>query len=359
MSMQHLQEGLDPTPLACITKSDLLQMIRNAKPYPQQGFIIFADSAPDVVTNPELEYFLWMKTVAGVPNKEVYYYNGTSWELLPLIDGAYIANYTISLTKLKLTGSSPFDLIHVNIAGTDLEWVSPPNAIQANTLGPEKLIAPDNVNKYMLVCLLGFKEFKLIDTVLSVDVSDNVIPVMKLVRAGADSLKKFLSTNAAGTTIEWTNVDVANLAAAGSAAGQGIRRNIGNTAWEYYDVSTSSTPYGPTACPNINGAAVTYAHGLARAARVFRFALRCTDAGGDAGYAQNDEVDINSFKAFTVDGEISFSAFSVWTDVTNIGMRPHNSDGRPDDYIGVPNKTTGINTAITVAKWNVVAYVQD
>lgn len=260
MAMQHLKEGLDPTALDCITLSELLQMIRNAKPYPKQGFIIFADDAPDVVTNPELEYFLWMKTVADVPNKEVYYYNGSSWELLPLIDGEYLGDHTVPLDKIKMTGSSAFDILQVDATNSFLQFVAVVDAILNNSIPPIKLLAPDALYKYALVCLAGVKSFKLIDDIVAQDITDNVLPVAKLIRGGADTLKLFLSTKADGSAIEWANIDVANLAAAAGAAGQSIRRNAGNDAWEYFAPTSGGKPYFIVVPPTVySGSTVAWA----------------------------------------------------------------------------------------------------
>lgn len=244
MSMQHLKEGFDPTAEACITTAMLLQMIRNAQPYPSQGFIIWSASAPDVVTNPELEDFLWGEISGGNRTQNIYYYNGTSWELIPLelLDGS------VTLAKLSLAGTTPYYIIQVNAAGTQLVWTSIPSAIQDNTLPAAKLLVTDNNNRVM-TSIAGTKSFQLFADFLNA-LADNTLPIAKMVRGGAAATKNFLATLADGSAVEWTTLDIANILAAGLTAGQSLRRNAGNTAWEGYDATDIGTKvYGQENTP--------------------------------------------------------------------------------------------------------------
>lgn len=246
MSIQHLKSLVDLTSLPCISKSDLQQAIETAYPYPHQGMFIWQPTAPDVVANTELSTFIWGKTVDDVdyvPTGEFYYYNGSSWQEILLIDGSKLANGSVSLTKLDLTGSSPYYIIQVNNLGTALIWTDIINAIQNNTLPSAKLVAPDLVNNYILTCLAGVKAFVDITAFFTNNVPSNVVKVDSLVRAGADALGFYLRTKLDGSAVEWSNVDVANLAAAGYNAGESIKRNAANTGWEAYNVLAASEAY--------------------------------------------------------------------------------------------------------------------
>lgn len=231
--MQHIKTPVDLTALDCLSKSAVQQAIDTAYPFPKQGMIIWDDDAPDVTADTHLAYFLWGKTVAGVPNKEIYYWDGAAWTLLPLIDGAFIANGSISLTKLSLSGSSPYYIIQVNPAGTALVWVDIISAIQNGTLPPAKLVVPNNTDRFLLTGIAGVPAF-ITESVYFAGVI-NVIPLATLVNGTANY---FLRMKADGSAADWRTADIADILAAGSAAGQSIRRNASNNAWEFYNASS-------------------------------------------------------------------------------------------------------------------------
>lgn len=89
------------------------------------------------------------------------------------------------------------------------------------------------------------------------------------------------------------------------------------------------------------------AHGLVSTPRFVRWVLVCTDAGGDAGYAQNDEVDIDGFE-FTSDGHF---AFSGGANATHVYLCQLGS-------LGVLNRSTGGLVAVTESKWKARCYAQ-
>lgn len=95
------------------------------------------------------------------------------------------------------------------------------------------------------------------------------------------------------------------------------------------------------------GAAVSFTHGLGVDPLTWDIGIICTDAGGDAGYAQNDYVSSRSLAWTTNYGIIT----GCYSNATSIGL-VRASGGTP---IYVYHKTTGVATAITEAKWKVMA----
>lgn len=333
MAKDHLISGIDYTSIVGqVTKADLLQGVQASKPVADEGFIIWADSAPDVIANPELATFLWGKTVASVPNKEIYLYLSGSWQLLPLVNGALLGDGTVPLTKLDLTGADPYEIIQVN-AGGQLVYIDIPNAVQNDTISPVKLVAPDNTYNYVLTCLLGVKAFTLISDLFD-SLADNTLDVSKLARAGADALGFYLRTKLDGTDIEWANVDVANLAATGYAAGQSVRRNGTNTGWEAFTAAVSgSTLLAQTLnnsaaywdIPAPAGPLLDVPHGLGKLPLISRVVLRCI-GGPYEGYVDGDEMELTSIAApATGTTEETRPAFSVVNDVTNVRIVPNAS----------------------------------
>lgn len=256
MSIQHLKSLIDFTSLTCISKSDIQQGIETAQPYPHQGMVIWQSTAPDVVTNSELATFLWGKTaddVDYVPTGDFYFYNGSSWEEITLIDGSKLADGSVSLTKLSLTGSTPYFIIQVNSLGTALQWVSVINAIVNNTLPVAKLVSPDSTNNYVLVSLAGVKSFATpTDFVTNVIVA-NTVPVAKLVPGAANALREFLSTKVDGSGTEWVTLDIARLYASGFNANEVAKRNAANNGWEGYNLLTPREVYGFDSLPLSGG----------------------------------------------------------------------------------------------------------
>lgn len=95
------------------------------------------------------------------------------------------------------------------------------------------------------------------------------------------------------------------------------------------------------------GAAVSFTHGLGVDPLTWDIGIICTDASGDAGYAQNDYVSSRSLAWTTNYGIIT----GCYSNATSIGL-VRASGGTP---IYVYDKTTGVATAITEAKWKVMA----
>lgn len=252
MAIQLFTEGMDPTPLPCISKADILQLIRAATPKTSNGvgMVVMADSAPDVVTTPALAKFIWLKSVASVPNGEFYYYNGSSWTLLSVVNGASLANNSVTLAKLSISGAAALDIIQLNGAGTALVFTSILNALQANSITLAKLvnggagnfvfsslssvnqfitmtqlasflvdgtvsyskIVPANIaNNEVLVSLLGVNQWMQLATIVNY-ITDNTIPLNKLLRTGGTSL-------------------------------QSIRLNAAATGWEFYTPSSATVRF--------------------------------------------------------------------------------------------------------------------
>ena len=241
---QFLQEGLDPTPLPCISKADVLQMVRNAQPFNGYGFIVKSDSAPNVVTTPILANFIWLKSVAGVANGEFYYYNGTSWTLLSIVNGALLADNSVPVAKVSRSGAVAYDIIQLNAAGTAWIFTSIINAIQNNSLPLAKLVN-GGAGNYFLSSIGGTLGYTLLSSIVSY-IATNTLPINTLIRGGASQHGLFLRTFEDGSVVEWAEFDpneqindaellLAKLSVNGGAAGRSIRVNPNGTSFEWYD----------------------------------------------------------------------------------------------------------------------------
>lgn len=115
------------------------------------------------------------------------------------------------------------------------------------------------------------------------------------------------------------------------------------TVWE----SGYITPVASYQAIPAAGASVTFSHGMGVDPLTWDIGIICTDAGGDAGYAQNDYVSSRSL-AWTTNYGIITGCFS---NATVIGLVRASSGTQ----IFVYDKSTGTPTAITEAKWKVMA----
>lgn len=108
--------------------------------------------------------------------------------------------------------------------------------------------------------------------------------------------------------------------------------------------------YTPVAQTVTAGGALTLAHGLAGAPKVIEYFIKCTDAGGEAGYVQNDEVHVSQMlTGQVVSGSGHQSGLGAKVDATNITIRFASAFNWT-----IPHATTGVQTTITITKWALV-----
>ena len=110
-----------------------------------------------------------------------------------------------------------------------------------------------------------------------------------------------------------------------------------------YSTADGSLVALPTAAGSAG--AVPIPHGLGAKPRFATISFVCTDAAGDAGYAQNAERDARFILFDDPAGDYN-SGYVVGWDATNITvMQPDQVSKR------VPHATTGVMTAVDTTKW--------
>lgn len=105
-----------------------------------------------------------------------------------------------------------------------------------------------------------------------------------------------------------------------------------------------------TALPTSAGAAnqVDIAHGLGSIPAIVQCWLKCTDAAGDAGWAQNDIIALGSVLHDTGGSDVN-TPYVVRVTATNVSLlKPAGST------ITVPSKTDGTDQTFTASKWKVI-----
>lgn len=112
----------------------------------------------------------------------------------------------------------------------------------------------------------------------------------------------------------------------------------------YVDSQTVDT-FTSSAQTITSGGLVTVAHSLGVTPAIVFFRLVCNDAGGDAGYSQNDEILIPATSS--VDAAIT-KANTVYVDSTNVNVRFSASA----TCFTVGNKSSGTGVALSNSKWD-------
>lgn len=115
-------------------------------------------------------------------------------------------------------------------------------------------------------------------------------------------------------------------------------------------VGAFSASFVSTAQTITAAGSLTLAHSLGAAPKLVQITLKCIDAGGEAGYAQNDIVLVQA-GVYGVDAETDNAGVSIVPDATNLNIRY--GSRATHTFIGL-NKSTGANADFTNTKWNAI-----
>ncbi len=339
------------------TNAQLDLMLSDSAPNTTIGVTVWSDSAPDVITYPDLIRCRWGKTSAGVPTGDFYYHNGTTWKIeeATAVDGSKLINASVPITKLSPAGGNPYDLIQVNPAGTGFQFISqlPYGQIQDGGVSDSVLFWTAADDAWSAVNWAVIFEERLADSHIKQDQikdSDGV--------GVAFQVPYLLATNGRCT---WGWAD--ELLRAGSVAPSKIEFDptasnkfikVNNTAdgFSYATTDdiinkwTSGNLALPTAVGYANGVTLGHPYGTSVPSSV-KVYLTCVDAAGEAGYSQGDSIDA---------GFLNQSPSSM--EAINVIRKGDGTMKLCLNYtatVGLPHYTTGVFTTITLTKWN--AYV--
>lgn len=178
------------------------------------------------------------------------------------------------------------------------------------------------------------------------------VPIMKGVNV-ALSANDILANQAVELVYDGTNFQLAamlNNVASGAEIITGTDNNKCITAAGLRAARFTSTLFALG-----TGTLANSAHGLGAVPFGLRWVLACQDVGGDAGYAQNDEVPATCFTARFSAGNVETIgiAYVGGANATNVFL-----SGSTLGAVGVAHKTTGDYTAITTAKWKAKCYAK-
>lgn len=137
------------------TNSQLEQEVVEARPASGAGMFVWAATAPDVVTYPDLAKAVWGKTTAGVVDGLFYYYDSTTWQPFKIepgtLDGSSFAVGSIPVDRLEPGAINT--VLTTNSSGVII-WQSYNDILIDGSIAASKLeVAPSG--GYMLISDVG------------------------------------------------------------------------------------------------------------------------------------------------------------------------------------------------------------
>lgn len=371
---QLLVPGFDVTSESPITPARIKQSVTGAYPYTNIGFIQRKDTAPDIVNTPELANFLWVETSGGTPTGTIRYYDGVAWQDILSQDGANILDATITIAKFAVGAADPFDLIQVNSDASGFQFISPASLFGAGTLPITALDVDGNTAGYAIITVGGVATWVALNGTYVINLlSDNTVPINKLIRGTA---LQYLRVNAAGTALEWATLSTGLPTITAGTAGKVVAVNSGETAYELknvddYDIDVAQITGGTVSntlrwrsgavfegkisstltldpAPSAAGPTLVGAHGLGAKPQRLVGQLVCDDAGGDAGYAQNDVIPLTAVTSSVA--SIDLPLYTLKATGTNVYVVTAATAG---GTLKIVNGTTGAFDVITPSKWKI------
>lgn len=370
-SLEDLQTPFDPTAYTSISGAQLQQLVSGASPFTDKGIVVVTTDVggvpvpPDATTNTKWQNYLWLRISPLTTSFSVYAWNpnqtynigysdnsgmsvNSNWN--PIVTGGIPANgiqgYQIApatITKDKILN---IDLSQVNGSGVLLTTASAFAGDVAGSQAGGLYLGTGSVVAAKLAA----------NAVTTAAIAANAVTLAKLDNTAAQN--QVLSNPTAGVPAWITPSSIIRsgtvepsvgaegelLAINGTGDGYTLSSLATLLAARVYrsaslGILAVSTKYGPTA------------HGLSAVPTKVRAVIVCNDAGGDLGYAKNDEIEVTALNSFAGSSYME-QAFSVSVNATNVTL----STAAATFYM-IP-LAGGMHSTPTLSKWNVKFYAE-
>lgn len=355
-----IQSTEDYSAATSLSAAQLMSLVRGLQPVDGLGFVIFGIIAPstiypDVANNERYKKYLY----CDLTNNKLYRYDvaeATDWKEIGSIavsSASQITNLVITLNKLNQDGAVLNQVIAWN--GTNWAKANTVDTIANGAIAVAKLDT-SGAEGSTLQTVGGTKVWTTIANLATAVLAN--ISSFDIAKLSGKVNKGMLVTDAAGTSSWQTWADFFNTfidnaiikftkLQNGTTSGDFLKWN--GSAW----VSTTDiiTAGANLAFPTALGVTVYEITTLAAIPRYVEWVVVCTDAAGEAGYSQNDEVPLWALNSNTSDRKLLIPVNYMSAGVAILGIVRFDNAGT--QYIN--NKAGGI-TAITASKWALKCY---
>lgn len=401
--------GLDISSLASVTQAQLLQMINQAGPISNIGFVLCFDGIatgaagtgfPDVTSNPRFVRYIWLDTnpngdganinrsspvfkrytgayTGGPSNPSALSNLYTDWTALGVAGGAITTammrlvdatgGVNIALLKLNSDNSATigkaYYILSVDSAGVNIVASSLTDVL---TNGGGVPLANISITGLVASKYLGYSSglaYRYLNPTLDFTLAlGNQIPVSTALAPGTAGY--LIRTNRTSGLVEWANTSAADLFNPGdipisslSIAGPPVTNDIIKYNGAAWVKTTPTLDLNNATYTQIAGAAllaltgtVSFAHGFTSAPRLVRAVLVTT---GELSYVNLDEVDVSCFVGRFTGGFPGWvPAFSVVSNVTNIVIAWRSDSTN----IAIIQRDATVLTGIDLTKWTLKVY---
>lgn len=344
-------KGYDFTGSSSFTGTKLNQLVDNGYVGANRGMVIYTNSTPDTTGQPKLKRYIWLDTSANPPDLKVYNTNAAVWT--NIYANAVYADGSIGAGKLAASAVNSTNIASDAVTASKILDATITGAKIASGTITSANIA-DGTITYADIAGGG---------ILTSNLADAAITAPKLAAnsVGTSNLQSGFAlqgTNIASATIQAVNiasnaVALTNLSMSGASASYSVRVNTSGNAleWARPVFTNSTTVVSSSTLPNAATGVQILDHTLGVRPSYVRVVIVCTDSGGDAGWAENDEIEVATVTVTT--GE---QPYTVASDASNVYIGYDNA-GVANGTIKVAHKSTGTRTTVTQSKWKFKAYV--
>lgn len=353
-----------------------------------------ANAHPDVTNNPRFVRYIWLDTQTA--NSVVLkIYQGTypsdtyaDWSSVTIADdsitAAKLADYAVTILngsgdpKIAYNQDGSADatksnyLVRLDANGQYLEVVSAAAVVGALTINPQQIDVSTASDAYVLTYRSsdGFASWRAVS--ISGLIGANSLAYDRLYNATVGYILRADPATGIWAAIEPNDltkdiftirsIRLNRLDATGASTGDRlvfdgtnwIRAAANSGTGKFYGIPTS----GGTTLPAVTGGILSVAHGLTATPKRVGGFIKCTNAAGGAGYAQNDVVSLSSLMKKGNGGEVRFGC-AVGADVTNV-FAVFDGDGGAGVGKGffLPHKSTFTETQLVLADWDVYLFAE-
>lgn len=356
-----IQSTEDYSAATSLSAAQLMSLVRGLQPVDGLGFVIFGIIAPstiypDVANNERYKKYLY----CDLTNNKLYRYDvteATDWKEVGSISintASQITNLVITLNKLNQDGAVLNQVIAWN--GTNWAKANTVDTIANGAIAVAKLDT-SGADGSTLQTVGGTKVWTTIANLATAVLAN--ISSFDIAKLSGKVNKGMLVTDATGTSSWQTWADFFNTfidnaiikftkLQNGTTSGDFLKWN--GSAWvSTTDIILSSAII---AVPNTAGVVAYHNTHLPAIPGFIRWVGVCTDPGGDATYAQYDEVDLCQFLTNSAN-RLGFTPVSYISGGEALLAVVRYEAGAP--FVQGKN-AFGISTAITLAKWAVKCY---